>query len=342
MIDFIRRLPRPRMNVGWFVPEPVWNFEKALASVWIRCFQLVPYLKAEGVDAAVNDENRRHDVAVFLRLPDDEALRRARALKARGTRIVFDLCVNYFDETEVPGTGLAVTKAHVDGCRRMMDVADVVTTASAYIADRASEHHAHVVYLPDSIDRSHFRCAKNETDFDRVALRAIWAGVAPKAVELQPILPLLEERGIGLTIIAERPPALRVASARGERDFPYAFVQWTHRAFPRDVLGGEISLGYRPLSNPYNHGHSHFKVGVFLNAGIPAVTSPVPSYREILDRHECGVVCHTPGEWAAALDRVCTDRTTLKCWSRETRVAMEPYSTERVARRYVDLFESLQ
>lgn len=342
MIGSLHQGSGPRLKVGWFIPVNHPNYDKLAASLWIRCLQLIPYLEAHGIQSTVNDASARPDVAVFVRHQDDTAYDTARRLKDDGVPVVFDVCVNYFHEAQVPELGVVVTPHLVDECLRMVALADVVTTASRHIAERAQAHHDRVVYVPDSVNRSHFRFSKGEAEFDRRPIRAVWSGVAPKAVELEPILPLLAERSIPLTVIAERPPALKVRSTSGVRDFEYTYREWRYESFPREILGGEICLSHRRTDNPYNQGHSHFKIAVFLSAGVPALASPVPSYRDILDQHECGTICESPEDWAGAFDRIVSDPGLLKHWSRQCRAAVECLSTDRVARQYVDVFQSLK
>jgi len=203
------------MRAAWFIPVNHRDYDHLPASVWIRCLQLIPYLEESGVHCNVNEPNAKADIAIFVRWQDEEAYKLARKQKEKGRRIVFDLCVNYFEETDVPYIGRPVTKKHVDECLHMLSVADVVTCASAYIAQRAREFASWVEYLPDSINRRHFYHTKLVENFYQPKLRAIWSGIATKAGELDPILPLLRERNISLTIISNQKPALSI---------PYRFL----------------------------------------------------------------------------------------------------------------------
>ncbi|MBI2554624.1 MAG: glycosyltransferase, partial [Candidatus Rokubacteria bacterium] len=86
---------------------------------------------------------------------------------------------------------------------------------------------------------------------------------------------------------------------------------------------------------------SLFKIGVFLAEGVPALASPVPSYREVLIPERTGLLCDSLRDWEEALDRVREDRELLRRWSAEAHEAMRPYLTEAVARRYAELFREL-
>jgi glycosyltransferase involved in cell wall biosynthesis len=322
-------------RINWYLPTRHRSYDRVPASVWIRALQLIPHLERRGIGSVVNEASDAA-VCVLVRTQNAGALRLAREARARGSAVVFDLCVNYFDETgELPG-GYGVTGRHVDDCRRMLEVADVVTAASAFIASRARAHHPRVVYLPDSVDREHFRFEKAypEADGTRPTAppSAIWCGNAAKAHELERFLPLLARREIPLTIVSDLKPRLSV---------PFTFVRWRHASAPADLLRGDVCIAPRQVDSPYNLGHSAFKVAVFLAQGVPALASPVPSYREVLIPERSGLLCDTLAEWATALDRVCAEPELLRRWSKEACAAVQPLLTEHVADRYAALFREL-
>lgn len=330
-----------RLKANWITPVEHRDYNRMPASVWIRCLQLFPYLEELGVNSTFNDPVSSAPIAVFVRTQDEEAYRTAKRLKAEGKRIVFDLCVNYFEESEVEHIGVPVSDRHVEECLRMASVADVITCASENIARRASQHHPRVEYLPDSIDRRHFKLVKSEEDFRRPKLRAIWCGQSLKSLELEPVLPLLKKRNIGLVVISNSKPKLRIMGGLWRRKFSCHFIPWRYETFPDDILKGEICITYREIDTAYNQGHSFFKIGVFMAQGIPAIASPVPSYRELLDNRFCGKICHTMEQWEQALDEILDERNLLAKWSKRSRLVMEDYSTEHLAGRYLGLFKGL-
>lgn len=319
------------LMVGWHVPVRHRDWDRMPASVWIRCLQLLPYLERHGVRSVVNDTRAPADIAVFVRSQDARALAAARAAKAAGARVVVDLCVNYLDETGLMPGGYGVLARHVDECRAMLEAADVVTAASAFIAVRARQVAARVEYVPDSIDRAHFALRKRHDP--GAAPVAIWCGVSVKAAELEPVLPRLHKRGIALVVVSDARPALSI---------PFEFVRWRHATAPRDLLRGDVCIAPRAVDNAYNRGHSFFRIGVFLAQGVPALAGPVPSYAEVLRPGDNGLVCATGEEWDAALDALLEDRARLARWSAAAMAAMAPYSTEALAARYATLFHALR
>lgn len=312
------------------------------ASLWIRCLQLLPYLEKYGVRSTVNQPDSEADIVIFVRSQDDAAYQMAVRQKSEGKKIIFDLCVNYFDETDHVINGeKVVTREHLENARRMVEVCDVVTCASNTIAQRARDFHSWVEYVPDSIDSKHFSSKKSLEDFDRPKIRAIWSGSAHKTYELEPILPLLKRRNVDLVIITNKPPRLRYSFWIWKRDFPYQFLRWQYEAFPRQILQGEFCISYRSVDTPYNRGHSLFKIGVFMAQGIPAIASPVPSYIEAVTATGAGKICTSYAEWDRSLEQIVEDRQILKTWSKHAYQIMENYSTEAVALKYIELFHNL-
>ena len=320
------------LTVAWFVPVRHRNYDRMPASVWNRCLQLHPALERLDVRCLVNDRRSRADVAVLVRMQDAGALELAWGLRARGTKVVFDLCVDYLDVTGLLGDGYGVTERHRQECLAMLKAADAVTAASAFIARRVAEHHPRAVYIPDSIDRGHFRHTKTYPERAGMPPTAIWCGVAVKAPDLEPILPLLRARGIPLIVVADSKPRLSA---------PFEFVRWRHATAPRELLRGDVCVAPRSLDTPYNLGHSFFKIGVFLAQGVPAVAAPVPSYAEVLRPEQTGLVCTSPGEWEAALDRLLADPGLLARWSPAAVETLRPYWSENVAAQYRRLFQDL-
>jgi glycosyltransferase involved in cell wall biosynthesis len=327
------------LRVNWFTPTRRRNYNRMAASIWLRCFQLLPYLAEQGVACTVNDRDADADVCVFVRWQDRDALDLARRQRQRGQRVVFDLVVNYFDEADVPYLGQVVTRRHMDEARKMVDAADAVCCGSSFIAERAGEYHGTVEYIPESIDRRHFTEAKSSDDFDKNTLTAIWSGWSNKARELEPVAPLLTERGIDLVLVTDRRPRFR--EARPGRRGRVRYRRWRYQSFPRQIVEGDVCLSHRNVDNPYNRGHSLFKIAVFMAEGVPALASPVPSYFELIGDGRGGRICRSRADWEQALDLIRSDRSVLRRWSEQAREAAVPFHTDQVVAKYVELFGRL-
>ncbi len=320
-----------RILVNWNLRSVHQDYDKLSASVWIRCMQLIPYLKTMGVDSTINDPFGPAEIQLFIRYQNKQAYKLARKLKKQGKYIVFDLVVNYFDEAENIDGPAGTSRQQIDECHKMVGLADTVICGSEFIRRRASDFHDNAVYLPESIDRYHFRFRKNQNDFLKQPLRAIWSGMWLKINELALLYPLLREKNIPLIVISEQRPEL---------PGPFTFIPWSYHTFPRAILEGDICVAPRRLDNPYNKGHSHFKIGVFMAQGVPSLGAPLMSYQEVIGRADAGMICDSQQDWQQALDRILDDRRLLQTWSEKSYQAMEPYTTEKVAGRYAELFKA--
>ena len=320
------------IEVHWFVPVNHVDYDRMPASVWIRCLQLIPYLSELGVESKVNVEPESPKVCFFVRSQNKESQDVARRLRERGCAIVFDLCINYYDESGLSENGYGAAPQQVEDCNLMTEIADAITCASDYIGKQASLRHDRVDVLPDSIDRRHFCRMKNEQDFLSTKLRAIWSGVSVKAHELKPILPVLRERKIELTIISDRRPSI---------GSPFVYRRWRYKRFPRQIVKGEINVSPRSLETPYDLGHSHAKIGFFMAQGVPSIASPQPSYSQLLHNNKGGYVCRDQSEWAEALDLLISDRDLLLRQSRAARDRVEKFLTSSIAGRYHRLIREL-
>ena len=75
--------------------------------------------------------------------------------------------------------------------------------------------------------------------------------------------------------------------------------------------------------------------------GVPALASPLPSYREIIEKTGGGRICESDKEWENAFDEILEDRKMLWEWSQSAYEGMKEYSTESVVKQYISLFEKL-
>jgi len=310
-----------------------YNYDRFLTSTWNRCLQLIPYFEKMNIKCRVDSGNNMNtDIAILMRWQDDSAYDFVLRLKRKKVKIVLDVCVNYFDAAGIfpGGYGASITLA--EEIKKITPIADVVICGSEYIRKRAMEFNANSVYLPESIDSQHFVYRKKQEDFDRKVLRAIWSGVAVKAGEVAELYTKLKERGIPLTIISNK-----------KADMPgtYKYIPWSYYTFPTNIVKGEICLSPRRTDNTYDLGHSHFKIGAFMAQGVPALASPLPSYKEVIEKTSGGRICESEIEWDKTLDDILDNRKMLWEWSQTAYEGMRYYATENIAKKYIEVFEKL-
>ena len=170
-------------------------------------------------------------------------------------------------------------------------------------------------------------------DVDSKPLRAVWAGVQSKVHHhLQEIMPELDRQNISLEIISDKLPALSNS---------FHFTKWSYKSSPRSLLNGDIAISPRQITNPYDLGHSHFKIAVFMAQGIPAIASPLPSYEELIGQTKGGIIVRTLSDWRKALSEIQHDRALLRRFGDAAYAGMQQFSTEVIAEQYVTFFDTL-
>lgn len=321
------------MKLNWICPSKSSNYNKNLASVWIRCLQLIPYLERKGIQSTVNQVENNADIALFIRSQDNTSLELAKKAKNKGQKVVFDLCVNYLDISGEAGKGFGSFSHQRDEALRMLELSDAVTCASNNIAESLRHHHGNVHYLSDSINMEHFRFKKDAKDFDKKKIELMYAGVACKTSYLfENIYPVARELKHNLHMVMdERSPFFKI----------YRYHKWKYEKFPSYITQSDIGLAPRDVDTSYDKGHSIFKIGVFLAQGVPVLASPVPSYYEVLGDGKAGLICHTPNEWKNALIQIKDDHEILKTWSYQAQEKMVPYSTFLISNKYHQLLQEL-
>ncbi|MBI4710472.1 MAG: hypothetical protein HY806_09500 [Nitrospirae bacterium] len=258
------------ISINFFVKSLYLNdYNKVMPSHWIRCLQLMKYFKGvEGLRVTVNNFTYLPDILVIMRGFGRTERLMASAYKRLGTKVVWDTCVNYF---ETDSKNQQINPCQITAAHKMIKNCDAVFTASRFVNNIASKYIT-AFYLTDTVDKGHFSKWKNTLNLKEPVLG--WSGFAVKAGILQKFKKFLERHK--LLIISEKAPAL---------DLNYDFIKWDYRSFPEDILKCDIMFSPRELDDMYNLGHSIFKVGVFLAAGVPVIADPVPSYSELRCPH---------------------------------------------------------
>jgi len=263
------------MQISWFIPkirkylwEKTYNYNKALASSWIRCLQLMPYMRNLGVKSLINKYDSNTQVAVFLRRWSRKDLAMAKILKRKGVRIILDTPVNYFSNQDLP----TFNKDYQRDFQRFANFADKIFCPSPFIQNFGQKLGFNISLIEDSIDLKHF-CHRKVT-INRGNPTLIWSGVSVKARDLNLLTSTIEKNKWKMIIISNKRPNL---------GFSFEFIKWDYYSFPQSILKGDIAVFPRRTDNEYDLGHSFFKIGVFLAQQIPVICSPVPSYKQIIN-----------------------------------------------------------
>jgi hypothetical protein len=286
-----------------------------------------------------------YDAVVFLKSMNADSQRLARSLRTRGTRILFDVNVDYF----TPATGIfyyegmAPTVRQTDDARRMAEISDALIADSSHLAKVCAQHHPHVRWISDNVD---MRLVPPWAPVAKpgAKLDLLWSGEAVKLFELLSIEDVLRKFAdrVRLVLITNSLAALDRWFDPWKSRFESLLQAVEHEIFPFRSIGellriyanGGVFISPRFLDNSYNYGHTEWKITLPMSCGRMAVGSPIPSYVDVAERSKgAGLrICADADAWEMALDDALSG--TIDWVAEETAartVVKEYYSTPVVA-----------
>lgn len=181
-----------------------------------------------------------------------------------------------------------------------MEIADLVTTTTKYLAKELSQYSKNVRVLPNYLDMEYWDLPKQHRESEQ--LRIGWAGSITHLSDLAMIAPVIESLG------AEFPEVkwIFVGEPRAEKLFTklnaeymlgVPFESWSHR-----LHGLQLDIGIAPLRRtPFNKCKSNIKFLEYAVAKIPGVYSKVVYDRKNFDSRFRGIVADNLTDWRTAI-----------------------------------------
>ncbi|MCB4755573.1 MAG: glycosyltransferase family 4 protein [Elusimicrobia bacterium] len=290
---------------------------------------------------------KKCDIVIVLKRFEDYVIDAVERLKKRGTKVIFDANVNYYEDWgnhRMPGT---IPKPwQMENAKKMTSLADCVVADSTYLAEICRRYNKNIVWIPDPIDTEMYK-PNPKKSASHGKLRLLWSGIEWKAYHLELIAPVLEKlkSSIELTMVFDKiegAPRVdvieRLQKNIGARVVPFSepkpfgrqrilFHKWMDQA--------DVIISPKILDCAYEMGHTELKITQGMAAGLPALASPQQSYKEALRDNVGGWICSSPEEWEEHLTFFIKDpqRVTQIGKDARTRV-LERYSIPVIAKIY--------
>lgn len=310
-----------------FVTDSRLPYNTVMASTRLRCYDVINYFDRKFIFAELYKPFKKYRIAVFQKSFSAESIKLAEKLKKQGTKIIFDINVNY---VEKQGEAIHyITREQTENVLKMIDLSDEVLVSSDKLKEIYAKYHSDVSLIEESISKNFFKIKKNHRKGEKVNL--LYCGYSAKAKELLLIADVLRELHkhfpIRLLFICEKDPQLEI--------IPYDYIRYNQRHLPRQLVKGDIKLAPRDLSNSYNLGHTFTKVAYPMAVGIPAVASPVPAY---LGRHV--VICNNEEAWYKELKKLIeSSQSRAEIGEKSREFVKSQFSIEKIGSEYVNLFQ---
>ena len=292
---------------------------------------------------------RRYAAVVFLKSMSTACQQLAAEFRARGTRVLFDVNVDYF--TPASGTfyyrGMAPTAEQTASARRMAELSDGLIADSSHLEKICAPHHRAARWISDNVD---LRIAPQYRPWKPGAkLELLWSGESVKLFELLRIEEVLRKFAphIRLFLVTNDLAALdrwfepwkdrleKFLAAIEHTIIPFRSVSELMKIYGY----GGLFISPRFLDNTYNWGHTEWKIALPMACGRVALGSPLPSYQDVAARSGGrGLrLCADDDAWTAAFDAALSGAIDFAAEENAAReVVATFYSTPVVARAHRD------
>jgi hypothetical protein len=293
---------------------------------------------------------RRYDALVFVKAMGGRNATLRDRYREAGRATIADVNVNYFEgggryyyegmETTGTQRGQAVDMVH--GC-------DGVIADSSYLAAICREYNPRTRWIPDNVNMALVPPHQPwRPDGGRLPL--VWSGQAHKLFELLAIedsLRLFRDRvrlvlvtndlsGCGRWFKPYRDRFRTLMDIVPNEIIPFESVEQLWRVYAGT---GGVCISPRFLDNPYNMGHTEWKIALGMACGRVAVCSPVPSYVDVASTAQGrGIrVCAAPEDWSRVFDDILSGRIDFGAEEAAARSVIERhYATTVVALRHAE------
>ncbi len=340
-------------RIGW-KPQ---NDEPRVASTRIRCLNPLKALQAQGFPVELYSEKRRdeYDIVVFLKAYNENDIRLAEDLKARGKLVVFDLCDNHF----------LMNEARVARLRRMFQLADHWVTSTPALAGVIREHlggmeHKPIHVIEDAVEealitpalnvtgkvKAHWQMAALSRFLDRQghqgATHLVWFGNHQGShrdsglVHVQKLRPLLEtlavHHSLTLTIISNSRDSFEKHFAGWQ--MPLFYMDWSPHNFFEAMKRHDIAV--IPIEiNEFTKVKTNNRIALSLYLGLGVVADSIGSYEEFAG-------CTFLDDWEKGLETYITRPELMAAHVAQGRhIINEHYSLPVIAKRWGDLFDAI-
>ena len=288
-------------------------------------------------DALLSGRVEDVDVVHVHRFSEPDMRRALRRLRDRGVAIVWDNDDDY-GSSPLRARGAMSMQERQAGVASMLELADLVTTTNAYLADRYRTWGAEEVavvenYIPPSYDADRHAVARSE---DVVTIG--WIGAGEHFFDLRE----LELRATFQRLL-DAHPGVRFATVGMALGLPAERCRHTRLVQYRDLAqhAASYDVGIAPIADtPFNRARSNVKLKEYAVMGVPWLASPIGPYAGLEEKQGGRLV--PDDRWYEELDRLVRDERTRRKlakralrWGTDQRIERNLESWEAVLQQAV-------
>lgn len=290
-------MPIADAAIGWHAK----SLDPSLASIRLRLLQPLRYLRERGLPVEVYDPVKGvagYRAVIFSKSMSEEAVDIARALKAAGKLVIYDICDNVFGSKE-----RRRKQERVRLLRTMLSLADIIIFSTPVlrqqILSEVEDVSARTIIIPDMLeDFSDHPVPRRLSDrlrlsaLDRFharhgdALRCIWfgkcqgkkSGLVHVDAAVRELEAFAQSHAVTLTIVGNKRLLYWTASRRWR--VPHIYLPWAADSFPQILSRHEVAI--IPLErNAYTIGKTINRPATAINAGLGVIADSIDAYEEL-------------------------------------------------------------
>lgn len=310
---------------------------------------------AGSADYRLYRRGEKYDAVVFVKSMTHECRKLAESLHDRSTCVIFDANVDYYTEAGMGSMprDLVPSASQRAQAVEMTRLADMVMASSSHLASICSGFNPSISWIPDNVNPALVpppaRCARGPE------LNLWWSGMPQKAIDLLALSQVLPRLGTRIRlhlVTGDLASAMRGMEPAKAEKLRSLFGKIPHEIHRYRSVGNLLRLyaaspgiiiSPRFLDNPYNLSHSEWKITLGMACGLPAVTSPQPSYLDVRARcrHDRAlIICSSDEEWISAIQGAMDNGAWDDASDAARQVVSEHYSTPVVARQHLEAITS--
>jgi hypothetical protein len=343
----VERIVTKKLLVGW---KPR-NTERRVASIRIRCLNVIAELRKQHFPIELYKPGKQgYSVVIFSKSYKPRDFETVAALRAAGTRVIFDLCDNHFLKEE----------ERVERLRRMLQICDHCVVSSdamqSLILEQMGEgYETPVSVIADPVEtrltgswfnlkariRAEWQLARLKSRLKGIeegSFRFVWFGnykgfqnIGPEhAAMLRQRLEVLHEASpVSLTIISNSHAMFEAIFS--DWLIPVHYTDWSAYTFFRAMRLHKVSLIPIEL-NEFTRVKTNNRVVQSLYLGLGVVADAIDSYREFDG-------CTFLDKWDEGLRSYVENPALLQAHIREGQeIIKQNYSVTAIAQQWRDLF----
>lgn len=190
--------------------------------------------------------------------------------------------------------------------------------------------------MPTCVDHAHYPLARHTRG--PASARLVWIGQ-------QSTLPSLGLAGKHLAAAGARLPGLELRVICDHYpDLPGVRIEprrWSLESETAELSDADVGVSWLP-DDSWSRGKCGLKVLQYMAAGLPVIANPVGMNCEMVVDGQTGFLASTPGEWAAAIERLVSNpRLRQEMGARGRELVERRYSVARWADPFARLVEEV-